>query len=309
MSGIAGLATAAALGAVVAGAVRLARSRSTHPAAQRFFAEPGGPLALGVLMFFALAAVAAPLLSPYPPAAQLDIVGLQNAPPSWAHPLGTDYYSRDLLSRVLHGARISLLVGLCAVALSITLGVLVGAAAGFAGGAVDFALMRLVDAALAVPRIFILLMIVALWERLSLDALILVLGLTGWFATSRLVRAEVRSLRESDLVAAPRALGARPARIIFHHVLPSIPAPIIVSATLGVANVILVEAGLSFLGLGVAPPRASWGNIIYDGAGHLATAPWTTVFPGLAIAITVMALNLLGDALRDALDPRQEAAR
>jgi len=169
-------------------------------------------------------------------------------------------------------------------------------------------LMRLVDVGLAVPRMFILLMIVALWEGLSLPMLVLVIGLTGWFATSRLVRAEVLSLRERGFVESARALGASPARVIFRHVLPNAAAPIVISAALGIGNVILLESGLSFLGLGVAPPIPSWGNMIADGASELATAPWSTLFPGLAIGLVVMALNAVADALRDALDPSQETA-
>jgi peptide/nickel transport system permease protein len=302
------LLVAAGLVAASAGAVSaLGRWGSRTPGIQRFFARRGGPLAAAVLCFLVLAALLAPALTPYSPTSQPDIVGLQNAAPSWQHPLGTDFYSRDLLSRVLFGARVSLMIGVTAMALAVTLGVLVGATAGYAGGIVDAVLMRLVDVALGIPRIFIVLVVVALWERLSFGALILLLGLTGWFATSRLVRAEVRTLKSGNVIAAARALGASPVRIVLRHALPNIPAPIIVSATMGVANVILVEAGLSYLGFGVRAPTPSWGNIIYDGASHLTTAPWTTVFPGLAIALTVMALNILGDAVRDALDPRWEA--
>ena len=163
-----------------------------------------------------------------------------------------------------------------------------------------------VDVGLALPRIFVLLIAIGLFGQLPLAALVLVIGLTSWFGTSRLVRAEVLSVRERDFVAAARAVGAGPGRVIFRHVLPNAAAPIIVSAALGIGNVLLLEAALSFLGIGVAPPTASWGNMIADGAPYLASAPWTTLFPGLAIALVVMALNAVGDALRDALDPRQE---
>jgi peptide/nickel transport system permease protein len=173
---------------------------------------------------------------------------------------------------------------------------------------VDSALMRLVDVGLAVPRMFLILMAIALWEHLPLALLVLLIGLTGWFGTSRLVRAEVLTLRERDFVVAARAAGAGAPRIIFRHILPNVAAPIIVSAALGIGNVMLLEAGLSFLGIGVPPPMPSWGNMIADGAAQLATAPWTTVFPGVAIAVVVMALNAVGDALRDALDPRREMA-
>jgi peptide/nickel transport system permease protein len=173
---------------------------------------------------------------------------------------------------------------------------------------VDAVLMRVVDVGLAFPRIFLLLVIVALWDTLPFGGLVLLIGLTSWFGTSRLVRAEVLALRERPFVDGARALGAGPARVIFRHILPNAAAPLIVSAALGIGNVMLLEAGLSFLGAGVQPPTPSWGNMIADAQGQLANAPWTSLFPGLAIALVVMALNAVGDALRDALDPRQEAA-
>jgi peptide/nickel transport system permease protein len=168
--------------------------------------------------------------------------------------------------------------------------------------------MRVVDIGLALPRIFILLMAVALWDRLTFTWLALVIGLTSWFGTSRLVRAEVLGLRERDFVVAARALGAPSRTIIFGHVLPNAAAPIIVSAALSVGNVLLLEASLSFLGIGVAPPRPSWGNMIADGAHSIYTAPWTTLFAGLAISLVVMSLNAVADGLRDALDPREDPA-
>src|SRR5213076_3358294 len=167
-------------------------------------------------------------------------------------------------------------------------------------------LMRLVDVGLAMPRIFVLLMAVALWEHIALWVLVLLIGLTGWFGTSRLVRAEVLSLREREFVAAARALGAGTGRVVFRHVLPNAAAPIVVSAALGIGNVMLLEAGLSFLGLGVPSPAPSWGSMIFDGSQKIAAAPWTSLFPGLAIALVVMALNGVADGLRDALDPRRE---
>jgi peptide/nickel transport system permease protein len=285
---------------VVAGA-------TAHAVRRRFFRHPTAAWGVGVLTFFMIIALAAPLVAPFDPRDQLDIIGLKNQPPSWTYLLGTDVYSRDLWSRVVFGARVSLIVGGLGTLVAVTLGTTVGAVAGYYRRWVDAVLMRGVDIGLALPRIFILLMAIALWDRLSLTVLVLAIGLTSWFGTSRLVRAEVLSLRERDFVAAARALGAGPARVILRHVLPNAAAPIIVSATLGIGNVLLLEAGLSFLGIGVAPPTASWGNMIADGAPTLATAPWTTLFPGLAIALVVMALNAIGDALRDALDPRQEA--
>jgi len=288
--------------------VALAVAGATARAARRrFFRHPTAASGVGILAFFIIIALAAPLVAPFDPREQLDIIGLKNQPPSWTYLLGTDVYSRDLWSRVVFGARVSLIIGGLGTLVAVSVGATVGAVAGYYRRWVDAVLMRGVDVGLALPRIFILLMAIALWDRLSLTVLVLAIGLTSWFGTSRLVRAEVLSLRERDFVTAARALGAGPARVILRHVLPNAAAPIIVSATLGVGNVLLLEAGLSFLGIGVAPPKASWGNMIADGAPTLATAPWTTLFPGLAIALVVMALNAVGDALRDALDPRQEA--
>jgi peptide/nickel transport system permease protein len=172
---------------------------------------------------------------------------------------------------------------------------------------VDAVLMRGVDVGLAIPRIFILLMLVAVWDHPPLATLVLIIGLTSWFATSRLVRAEVLSLRERDYVLGARALGAGAGRVIARHVLPNAAAPIIISAAMGIGNVMLLEAGLSFLGIGVRPPLPSWGNMVADGRDYLLAAPWVSLFPGLAVALVVMALNAVGDALRDALDPRPDA--
>ena len=284
----------------------LRRRAGHHEAGRRFFRHPTAAWGIGVLAFFAIIAVAAPLVTPFDPRVQLDIVHLKNHPPSWSYILGTDLYSRDLWTRVAFGARISLIVGALGMLVAVTLGTLVGAVAGYYRRWVDAVLMRGVDVGLALPRIFVLLMAIALFGRLPLAALVLVIGFTSWFGTSRLVRAEVLSVRERDFVAAARAVGAGAARVIFRHVLPNAAAPIIVSAALGIGNVLLLEAALSFLGIGVPPPAPSWGNMIADGAPYLATAPWTTLFPGLAIALVVMALNAVGDALRDALDPREE---
>jgi peptide/nickel transport system permease protein len=190
------------------------------------------------------------------------------------------------------------------VAVSLTLGVTLGVVAGLAGGWLDALLMRLVDAALAVPRLFILLLLLVVWERIPLPALIAVIGLTGWFATSRLVRGEVLRLRAEGFVDAARALGAGPARTIFRHLVPNTLGMVLVAATLGVGEVILLEAGLSFLGVGVQPPTPSWGGMVLDGRDQIAVAPWTIFFPGLAIVTTVLAVNLVSDALRAAFDPR-----
>ncbi|HEU4643647.1 MAG TPA: ABC transporter permease, partial [Gemmatimonadaceae bacterium] len=187
----------------------------------------------------------------------------------------------------------------------VTVGTAWGAIAGYVGGRVDAVMMRIIDAALSVPRILVLIAILVLWGAVPLPQLIVLLGLTGWFAVSRLVRAQVLSLREQDMVLAARALGARDGEILRRHILPNVLSPVIVAATLGIANLIVVEAGLSYLGIGVRPPTPSWGNMIQDGAELLASAWWVSFFPGIAMVITVMAFNLAGDGLRDALDPHQ----
>ncbi len=262
-------------------------------------------LGITLVSLLAIVAIIAPLIAPYDPTVQLDLATLRNAAPSFAHPLGTDLYSRDLLSRLLYGARVSLLIGLLAVAISISVGTSVGLVAGFSGGVVDIVLMRIVDAGLAIPKIFILLVVLALWEDVTVAVLIGILGFTGWFGVSRIARAEVLSAREREYVAAARALGAGPIRLIARHILPNIAAPIIVAATLGVGQVILVEAGLSYLGVGVPQPQPSWGNIIRDGQDLIRTAPWISTTAGLAIVLTVVAFSILGDGVRELLDPRE----
>jgi peptide/nickel transport system permease protein len=264
--------------------------------------RPSARAAAVVLGSVALVAIVLPPFLP-DPAAQPDIVG-GAMPPGPDHWFGTDQLSRDVLSRVVSGARVSLAVAALAVLVSITIGAAVGLIAGYAGGGVDALLMRIVDAGLAIPRLFILLLLLAVWERIPLPALILILGTTGWFGTSRLVRGEVIRLRHEPFVSGAEALGARPRRVMFRHLLPNAAGPLLVAATLGVGDVILLEAGLSFLGLGIQPPTPSWGAMILDAKPVLVVAPWTSIFPGLAIAITVLAVNLLGDALSDALDAR-----
>ena len=272
-------------------------------ALSRAWRDRRGRAGLVVLAIVTAAALLAPPFLP-DPAEQPDPVSGANRPPSLGHPFGTDPLSRDVLSRVVTGARVSLAVGFLAVGLSVTLGAAVGLVSGYLGGAVDAALMRLVDAALAIPRLFLLLLLLAADWRVPVTALILIIGTTGWFNAARLVRGEVLRLREEFYVSAAEALGARRGRIIFRHLLPNALGPLLVAATLGVGDVILLEAGLSFLGLGIQPPTPSWGGMILDGKPFLATAPWVGLFPGLAIVVTVLSANLLGDALRDAVDPR-----
>jgi peptide/nickel transport system permease protein len=265
---------------------------------------PSGRAALVTLGLIVALALAGPLFLP-DPAAQPDVLGQASLPPGSGHLFGTDPLSRDVLSRVVGGARVSLAVAGLAVLVSVTIGAGVGLVAGYLGGAVDAVLMRLVDAALAIPRLFILLLLLAVWDHIPLGALVLILGTTGWFGTSRLVRAEVLRLKQEAFVSGAEALGVGRARVMFRHLFPNTLGPLLVAATLGVGDVILLEAGLSFLGLGIQPPRPSWGGMIFDAKAELLTAPWTSIFPGLAIAATVLAVNLLGDALSGALDPRQ----
>jgi peptide/nickel transport system permease protein len=264
--------------------------------------HPQGRVGALILLIVAVTAIVGPWLLP-DPLSQPDILA-GSVPPGLGHPFGTDQLNRDILSRVVTGARVSLSVALLAVALSMTLGAAVGLVSGYLGGVVDAALMRLVDGALAIPRLFILLLVLAVWERVPVLALILLIGATGWFATSRIVRAEVLRLREEAYVRAAEALGARRRRIIFRHLLPNVVGPLLVTATLAVGDVILLEAGLSFLGLGIQPPMPSWGGMILDSKEVLVSAPWAGIFPGLAIVVTVLSANLFGDALRDAVDPR-----
>lgn len=272
---------------------------------ERFHRNRGALVALRVVVAFCVVAALAPWLAPYSPTDTPDIVALKNLPPSLTHLLGTDFASRDVFSRLLYGARVSLSIALLAILLSATLGTLYGATAGYYGGRVDAVMMRLIDAALSIPRILLLITLLVLWGGVPTAALVLVLGFTGWFSVSRLVRAEVLALKERDMVVAARALGASDREVILRHILPNVLSPVVVAATLGIANVIVIEAGLSYLGIGVRPPAASWGNMIQDGVSQMATVWWVSLFPGLAIVATVMAFNIVGDGLRDALDPRQ----
>ncbi|HKK07943.1 MAG TPA: ABC transporter permease, partial [Gemmatimonadota bacterium] len=262
-----------------------------------------GLVLLGALLLIALLT---PYLAPYDPNAQHAVVATRFLPPSAAHPLGTDRFGRDVLSRALYGARISLSIGFVAVAIAVSVGTLVGAGAGMAGGLADTVSMRGVDLLLSFPRLVLLIALVALFEP-SLALVTLVLGATGWMGTARIVRGQVLSIREEDYVQAARALGFGRWRILTRHVLPNALTPVIVAATLGVGNTILAEAALSFLGLGVQPPTASWGNMVASGRDVMLHAWWIAAFPGVAIVLTVVSFNLVGDGLRDALDPRHAA--
>jgi len=256
---------------------------------------------LGLVLGLFVVSAFAPWLAPYDPN-QIDLKQVL-MPPSPAHYLGTDTLGRDVLSRIIFGSRVSLKVGFVAVGLATLIGLLVGALAGYYGGWVDQGLMRLVDLMLCFPAFFLILAVIAVLEP-SIWNIMAVIGLTGWMGVARLVRAEFLSLREREFVTAARALGAGDTRLILRHMLPNALAPVMVSATLGVAGAILTESALSFLGLGVQPPTPSWGNILTAGKDNIEIAWWLSVFPGLAILITVMSYNLLGEGIREAIDPR-----
>ncbi|THB69783.1 MAG: ABC transporter permease, partial [Desulfovibrio sp.] len=236
-----------------------------------------------IVAIMSLLALLAPLIAPFDPTA-IDVNAIF-LPPGSGHLLGTDALGRDVFSRMLFGARASLWVGFTAVAIAATLGTFIGLVAGYVGGLVDELLMRLVDVMLCFPSFFLILAVVAFLEP-SLFNIMVVIGLTSWMGVARLVRAETLKLREQDFVAAARLSGAGPLRILFLHILPNAMAPVLVSATLGVAGAILTESALSFLGLGVQPPDPSWGNILMDGKSTLTIAPWLSIFPGLAILLT-----------------------
>jgi ABC-type dipeptide/oligopeptide/nickel transport system permease subunit len=271
----------------------------------RLAAHRAARWALIVIAGMVLAAIVGPMLISYSGNEHLDIVALKNRPPSWSHPLGTDQYSRDLLTRVLRGGRISLAIGTLAVLVSITVGTLYGMVAGYVGGRVDGFMMRALDGFLSIPRVLLLIAVLTLWNPVPLSGLIILLGATGWFGISRLVRAETLAAKRQPYVEAARALGASHREILLRHLLPNVSTPVIVAATLGVGNVIALEAGLSFLGVGAREPTPSWGSIFLDGVDFYAGNWWVVLFPGIAIVATVVAFNVLGDALRDVLDPRQ----
>jgi peptide/nickel transport system permease protein len=283
-------------------------ARARRPLIARLFSDSRARVAAAALLIVIGVAVFAGQLAPYDPSVPLDIVRLHSRPPSLAHPLGTDTISRDVLSRLIWGTRVSLSIAFSAVALSVTIGILLGALAGYAGGVVDAVLMRLVDAGLSIPRLLLLIVVIALWGNVGVVPLTLLIASISWFSVSRLVRTETLAIRNHDFVVSARALGASPARVLLRHVLPNVAGPGLVSATLSIGSIVLLEAGLSYLGIGVPQPDPSWGNIIQDGAERVSDLWWLTLFPGLAILVTVFACNALGDALRDAMDPRQLAA-
>ncbi|MBI4521403.1 MAG: ABC transporter permease [Gemmatimonadetes bacterium] len=261
---------------------------------------------LAVIALLYAAALLTPLLAPYNPLVPGDLASERLLSPSGSHWLGTDHFGRDVLSRILYGARISLTIGFVAVGISITIGTLLGAVSGYVGGRADAIIMRFVDMIISFPSLVLLITVVALFTP-SIFLIVAVLGLTQWPGTARIVRGEVLSLKERDFVQAARALGYSRRRIVLRHLIPNALAPVIVTATLGIGNVIVLEAGLSFLGFGVQPPTPSWGTMVADGRVYLLNAWWLATCPGLAIVFTVLSFNLVGDGLRDALDPRLRA--
>lgn len=276
---------------------------------RRLLADPRARLGAALLLVSVLAAAGAPLLAG-DPGLQGDIVAtrflapLRHGPDGVFHLLGTDRLGRDVWARLLFGARISLSVGIIAMALSMIIGVTVGAVAGFWPRYTGVTLLGLTDFALALPRVVLLLILASIWQP-SAGLVIIVLGLTGWMTIARLVHAEVRTLMAQPFVESARALGGRDVRVLTRHVLPNVLTPVIVASALGVGNAILLEAGLSFLGLGVQPPTPSWGNLIASGRDTLVNAPWVATAPGVALVVVVVATTLLGDAIRDHFDPHR----
>jgi peptide/nickel transport system permease protein len=258
-----------------------------------------------LLTVFAVAAVLAPLLAPHNPLAVVDAstpVALQA--PSLRHPLGTDALGRDVLARVLFGGRVSLAVGVGVELIVAALGGAIGLLAGYYGGALDATLMRLTDVVMAFPSLVLAIGLIAVFEAPGLANVFVVLILLGWTTIARVVRGSVLTLKSRDYVQAARAIGARDRTILLRHILPNALGPLLVAATLGVGGNMVAEAGLSFLGLGSQPPTISWGAMLADGQSDLMTAPWAAVFPGLALLLAVLGVNLVGDGLRDLLDPR-----
>ena len=307
-------------------AARLTRTETTTELARRYREEtmlgiiwrdfrrhPMALVGVTILAVIVLLSVFA-FLSPYDPES-VDVAN-RFSPPSREHLLGTDRSGRDVATRLLYGGRVSLTVGVAAVVTAVVLGSLIGATAGFYGGFIDNALMRLTDAFLSFPSLFVLILLSFLLRESQLPILsggvasiALVIGATSWMSVARLVRATFLSLKVEEFVTAARSYGAPDLRIVTHHIAPNAAGPIIVNATMGVAWAILVESGLSFLGFGIQPPTPSWGNMLTDGQDTLSLYPWLAIFPGLMIFITVIAINYIGDALRDALDPFRVSGR
>ncbi|MCL6430135.1 MAG: ABC transporter permease [Anaerolineae bacterium] len=270
---------------------------------RRFVRYRPGVAGLVFILLLLVLAAAPDVFAPYP--YQEVFRGMRGAPPSWSHPLGFDHIGRDVLSRIIHGTRVALIVGLLATGIAVVIGVAVGATAGYLGGVVDAVLSRLVDTLMAYPLLVLLITLAAVLGP-SLVTVVVIIGLTTWAQYARVVRAEVLSLREREFVLAAQAAGAGVGRIILRHIVPNVLSPVIVIASLGIGGVILLESALSFLGLGAQPPTPSWGGMLADGRAFILTYPQIAIAPGVMISLTVLAFNLVGDGLRDALDPRQK---
>jgi len=270
---------------------------------ERFNENRFAAAGLVVIVALFLISLSASFITPYHP----DAIDAWHVllPPSTDHWFGTDELGRDVFTRVIYGARVSLKVGFAAVGIAVLIGTVVGLFAGFYGGWIDSLLMRVVDIMLCFPTFFLILAVIAMLEP-SIWYIMVIIGLTGWMGVARLVRAEVLSLKSRDFISAARVLGASDRRIIFRHILPNALSPVLVSATLGVAGAILTESALSFLGIGVQPPTPSWGNILTSGKDYIEFAWWLSLFPGVAILVTVLSYNLVGEGIRDALDPRRQ---
>ncbi|MFH1454225.1 MAG: oligopeptide ABC transporter permease [Armatimonadota bacterium] len=283
----------------------MVKNELTAKSWRRFKKNKLAKTGLIILIILTFCAIFAPVLAPYSPdKPDLSFRGIPQ-PPSLKHLLGTDNFGRDILSRALYGGRVSLLVGICAVIIFILIGTFFGALSGYYGGILDAVIMRIVDLLLCLPTLFFILIIQTMVKP-SIWNVILVIGLTSWAGTARLVRGQILSLKETPFIEAARAIGASDSRIIFKHLIPNASAPIIVTGTLGVAATILLESVLSFLGLGVQEPMASWGNMLQSAQEYIFSAPWMSIFPGLLIMIAVLAFNFIGDGLRDALDPKMK---
>lgn len=280
------------------------RRSELQQAWRRFRANRAAAVGLVFIVIIALVAIFAEWILPHDPT--YSFPGMRGKPPAVDHWLGFDHIGRDLLSRIIYGARIALLVGLVATAVSVGIGVLVGALAGYFGGWVDAILSRIVDTLMAFPLLALLIVLSAVLGP-SLTTTIIVIGATTWARFARVVRADVMSLKQRDYIIAARAIGARSGGIIWRHIVPNVLGPVIVLASLGVGGIIILESSLSFLGLGIQPPTPSWGGTLADGRALIRQFPHIATFPGVMIFITVLAFNLLGDGVRDALDPKQRA--
>ena len=266
---------------------------------RRFVRRRAARASLVIFAFIAALCALAPVIAPYP-FDGIDLDSVKQAP-SGSHWMGTDDLGRDVFTRMLFGGRVSILIGMLAAVVGAFVGTAIGALAGYYGGALDNLLMRLTDIAYAIPSLP-LLIILSAYSRAALVSMVLIIGLLSWMTTARVVRSQVLTLREMDYVEAARSMGATDLRILARHIIPNALGPILVGATLGVGNAIMIESSLSFLGLGVQPPIPTWGNMLMDSQATMATKPWLTLFPGLAILLVVLAVNFMGDALRDAVE-------